>query len=254
MGRDRSAAVAWWHGTQALIADRVEPVEHGTLVRASEFPGYYDYNCLRVGESEADAITLMDAAHDLLGDLGHRKIQVDHEATGRRLRADFRGAGWRTNRIAWMSHSGPAPDVTPPAADLVEVARPDIHALRMEWAEEGPFTLEQTLEFVPTEDAVAGRLGARLIGARRHGGLVGFVQWCARDAAAEVMLAYVTPSARNVWIGGALVAEAAKQGFAEGAERVFIAADDEQDARRLYERLGFEAVWVMHEFTLELRS
>jgi N-acetylglutamate synthase-like GNAT family acetyltransferase len=61
-----------------------------------------------------------------------------------------------------------------------------------------------------------------------------------------------TPAERDGGIGGALVADATARAFALGAERVFILADDERDAKRLYERLGFRTVWVMHDFVLEL--
>ena len=48
---------------------------------------------------------------------------------------------------------------------------------------------------------------------------------------------------------GALVATALETAHAEGARHALIEADDDGDAKRLYERLGFRTVWVRHSFT-----
>ena len=36
---------------------------------------------------------------------------------------------------------------------------------------------------------------------------------------------------------------------AAGVPATFIVADDEGDPKRLYRRLGFEPVWIQHQFT-----
>ena len=57
---------------------------------------------------------------------------------------------------------------------------------------------------------------------------------------------YVTESERGRGTGGALVTAATR---AAGAQETFIVADDDGDSKRLYERLGFEQVWIQHVFT-----
>jgi uncharacterized glyoxalase superfamily protein PhnB len=76
--------------------------------------------------------------------------------------------------------------------------------------------------------------------------------WAAGSTRSQIAAGDTDRSTIDAGIGGALVAEAAERAFALGAERVFIVADDERDATRLYERLGFRTVWVMHDFALEL--
>ena len=43
-----SRARAWRDGAHARICDVLEPWEHGTVRRAARYPGYYDYNAVRV--------------------------------------------------------------------------------------------------------------------------------------------------------------------------------------------------------------
>ena len=66
-----------------------------------------------------------------------------------------------------------------------------------------------------------------------------------RDAA-EVEQVYVVPRRRGHGTGAALVRAAVA---AAGAPATWIVADDEGDAKRLYERLGFATAWIQHVFT-----
>jgi GNAT superfamily N-acetyltransferase len=56
---------------------------------------------------------------------------------------------------------------------------------------------------------------------------------------------YVTPAARGAGIGARLVETALAAG---GRSTAWVIADDDGRARSLYERLGFETVWLQHAF------
>ena len=47
---ERLAARArdWHHATQAAVCDVLEPWAHGTVVRATRYPSYFDFNLVRV--------------------------------------------------------------------------------------------------------------------------------------------------------------------------------------------------------------
>ena len=47
-GDQAERARDWVHSAQAAVCDVVEPWEHGTVVRASRHPTYWDYNVVRV--------------------------------------------------------------------------------------------------------------------------------------------------------------------------------------------------------------
>jgi len=55
----------------------------------------------------------------------------------------------------------------------------------------------------------------------------------------------VTPRARGKGVGARLVESALAAG---GRDTAWVIADDDGLARALYQRLGFETVWLQHAF------
>ena len=230
----RELAIACRHGQHELICDRIEPWEYGTHVRATRFPTYYDFNCLRLEHGEPSADELIRFADERLGDLAHRKIEVEDVELGERLRPAFAAAGWRTERLVWMVLDGP-PDA--PEDHVTEVAFADIRELRAEWAND--FSPEEIAAFQPVEEEVAERLGCRCFVTMRNGRPLAFVLF----SPDEVRLVYTTPGARGTGLARALVGAAVRA--MDGP--AVIVADDEDTPKRLYERIGFRPAWVMWE-------
>jgi GNAT superfamily N-acetyltransferase len=244
-------AVAWRHGSHALVCDRLEPWEHGTVARATDFPTYYDYNLVRIeggdhGLSAADLVAIADSALD---GLTHRRVELEDLAAGERLWDDFVALGWRAERLAYLWCELPGPDVAvPEGADLrvesFEATRP----LRAAWkAEESVYA--DPPEFFTVEEDVARRRGTRAAIAYAGGEPVAFAAFSAAGEAAEVELVFCLAERRNGGLGAALVARALAAAEAGGAREAFIEADDVGDAKRLYERLGFRTVWRRCSFT-----
>lgn len=229
----RDAAIACRHAQHDLICDRIEPWAHGTHVRASRHPTYYDFNCLRLEHGEPEAPALLAAAETLLGDLGHRKIEVEDAALGERLRGDFRAAGWRTYRLVWMVLDG-APDA--PEDEVEEVAFRDIRALRAEWAND--FSPAEIAAFAPVEEEVADQLRCRCFVSPGREAFVLF-------SPDEVRLVYTSPAARGRGLARRLVGAAVRA--MDGP--AVIVADDEDSPKALYEKIGFVPAWTMWELT-----
>ena len=161
----------------------------------------------------------------------------------------FAAMGWVVERLAFLHRELPAPapggthgaelrvepfEATPPAAHGV--------AGRVDLGRPADFTLDRGAGGGAPRHARRGRLpwtASRPASprSRPHGDAV------------EVELVFCLPERRNGGLGGALVATALETAHAEGARHALIEADDEGDAKRLYERLGFRTVWVRHSFT-----
>jgi ribosomal protein S18 acetylase RimI-like enzyme len=222
------------------------PWEHGTLVRCSAHPGFWDYNSLRLEgpDTGASADELAAVAERLQEGLRHRRIEVEDEAAGARLRPAFELLGWKTARLVWLALSDP-----PAGPDFEEVPIEATRELRLEWARSEALEISER-EFLRQADAeedVARRRGLRALVERDAGGRpVGYATFYTDGSTAEVEQAYVEPALRGRGTGGGLVAAAARAG---GATETFIVADDEGDPKRLYQRLGFRPVWIQHEFT-----
>lgn len=242
----RTDAAAWRRAQHARVCDVVEPWEHGTAVRATQLPGFWNYNALRVEGPDGglSARALAAAADALQGDLAHRQVEVEDEAAGARLRPGFEALGWAAERLLWMVRHGPGP----PGPDFEEVPFAATRELRQRWFRTADWATSEAAvrSLAELEDEVARARGSRALVAREDGAPYAFAAFEARAGAAEVEQAYVIPGRRGRGVGGALVAAAVR---AAGAPRTFIVADDEAPAKRLYARLGFEPAWVQHVFT-----
>jgi GNAT superfamily N-acetyltransferase len=189
------------------------------------------------GLSADELIAAVDA---LQADLQHRRVLIEDEVAGARLRDAFADAGWETERLVMLLRSGP-----PPAApdDVVEVPYADTRALRLEWHHSGDWGDEEALH-LDSAEAVATRIGTRAFATR--GEITGFCTLYGGSDAAEIDQAYVTPSARGHGLGARLISGALAAG---GHHTNWIVADDEGRPKGLYQRLGFEPVWRWHTFT-----
>jgi ribosomal protein S18 acetylase RimI-like enzyme len=215
-------------------------------VRCSDHPGFWDFNSLRleVQDPGLSAEALAAEADRLQGDLRHRRLEVEHEDAGRRLRPGFEALGWTTSRLVWMALSEP-----PPGPGFEEVPVEATRALRLNWARSEFLELSER-DFqrqAEAEEDVARRRGVRALVARDDAGEpTAYALFHSDGSTAEVEQVYVEPGLRGRGTGGAVVAAAARAG---GATETFIVADDEGDPKRLYERLGFRPVWIQHEYT-----
>lgn len=246
-------AVARRHAIHAAVCDRFEPWEHGTAVRATDIPTFHAYNCVRVERpvEGVEATELAAAADRLQHGLAHRQVEVEHAASGERLRPGFEALGWSTERLVWMELEG-APGRAPAAAvELAEVPFAATRPLRTAWFASGADAEDAATGFMAVAEDVAARRGTRALVARgRAGEPVAYAAFTVVAGEAEVEEVYVEPPRRGAGIGGALVHAAA---LAAATPRTWIVADDEDRPKRLYARLGFRPAWVQHAFSRRLR-
>jgi GNAT superfamily N-acetyltransferase len=244
-------AIAWRHGYHAVVCDRVEPWEHGTVVLAGDVPTYYDYNLARVEGSDPglDAEALAAAAEPALAGLGHRRIEVDDTAAGERLAPGFEALGWIAERLAFLHRELPGPPSSGGTHRAVLTVEPfqATRGLREAW--QGESIWDEAEGFGRVEEQVAARRGTRAVLGAHDGEPSGFASFSAHGDTVEVEQVFCRPERRNGGLGGALVCRALEEAHASGARHALIEADDDGHSKRLYERLGFRTVWVRHVFT-----
>jgi GNAT superfamily N-acetyltransferase len=242
-GAARARAIAWRRSEHERICDVIEPHEYGTSVQCTFMPTFWFFNSLRVEgpDTGVSADALVHAADVVQGHLGHRLVEVDDEAAGRRLRSGFEALGWVAEALAWLRLDGQPAG----APELDEVPFPETRELRLEWAADSPWgvDMETARRFSEHEDRTAELRGSRALLAP---GRAGFVSFRREGDTAEIEQVFVTESQRGRGLGGALVTAAV---HAAGAPETYIVADVDGDSKRLYERLGFRQVWVQHVFT-----
>jgi GNAT superfamily N-acetyltransferase len=246
MSPDAAArARAWRHATHAAVCDVLEPWAHGTVVRATRYPSYYDFNVVRVEEDPAMSVQALAAfADDALAGLAHRRLDFDVAGAAERLRPGFEAEGWTAMRILWMRHEAPPPE---PEPTVEEVPYNTVHALRVAWHEEESLGRDSTRYH---EDAreVALRRDARILGMHEAGRPVAFAQLERVGDAAEITQVYVHPDHRGRGRGTAMTRAAIAA--AGDVRDLWITADDDARPKELYARLGFRPAWRTVELLL----
>ena len=237
-------AVAWHHARHQTVCDVLEPWAHGTVVRATGYPTYWDYNAVRVEDDpRMEAAELMAFADEALEGLAHRRVDFDLAGVADALRPAFEAAGWQATRLLFMHHEDRLP--TADRGGVEEVGYDAVHALRVAWHRED-FPDLDTRHLVHAREVAHGR-GVRVLAAVEEGVAVGFAQIEHVGDAAEITQVYVHPDRRGGGLGTALTAAAI--GAAGTVRDLWIAADDEDRPKLLYERLGFRPAWTSMELT-----
>lgn len=226
------------------MCDVLEPWEHGTIVRASAFPSYYDLNVVRVeSDPRMTSAELIAFADEALAPLAHRRIDFEDSAAAEPLRPGFHARGWLSERLVWMLH-----DATPrpgPHIPVEEVPYEAVHGLRIAWHREDFPTLDPS-DYLGQARTVAERLGSRVLAVLERGEPIAFAQVDRIGRAAEVAQVFVRADRRGRGIGTAVTRAAIAA--AADADEVWIVADDEGRPKQLYKRLGFRPAWTATEF------
>ncbi len=245
-GEAGERARRWHHVRQALVCDVAEPWAHGTVMRATAYPDYWDYNVLRVEDDPGIGVDeLIDAADKALTGLAHRRIDFDLAAAADPRREGFKDRGWRTLRLLYMRHECRPP----PGEDVAveEVPYDDVIELRRMWHTEDFPDGGEAERYHAQARVVALSHGARVFAVRREGAAAAFAQLEHHDGSAEITQVYVHPDRRGDGLGTAITRSSIEA--AGAVDDLWIAADDEDRPRELYARLGFRPAWTSMETT-----
>jgi GNAT superfamily N-acetyltransferase len=238
-------ARAWRRDWHAALCDVLKPWEHGTLVRATRYPSYWDLNVVRVEDDPRMTVDeLVAFADEALADLPYRRIDFEVVGPAESLRAGFEARGWRSLRLLYMRHEVSPP--VGPAIPVEEVPWGAVDELRAAWHRED-FPDHDQGSYIAEARDVAMRRNARMLAVREAGAPIAFAQLERSDSAAEITQVYVRPDRRGGGRGTAMTRAAIEA--AGDVSDLWIIADDEDRPKELYARLGFRPAWTTMEFT-----
>ena len=244
-GSVNDRARAWRNATHATVCDVIEPWAAGTVVRASRYPAYYDFNVLRVErKTDLDMAALGAQADAALAGLGHRRVDFDLAGEAESRRAAFEQAGWKTTRLLWMRHEDPPPKAAGGPV-VVEVDYGATADLRLRWHLED-FPEYEYEDYLAGAREIALVKGARTLAVLEREEPLAFAQVQWGGDAAEITSVYVHPEHRGRGLGTAVTVAAIEA--AQGTRDLWIVADEEDRAKDLYARLGFRVAWRTVEF------
>jgi ribosomal protein S18 acetylase RimI-like enzyme len=243
-GDAAARARAWLHGVQAAVCDVFDPWDAGTVVRATRYPSYFDFNVVRIERDPGMSVeSLVAFADEALAEHAHRRIDFELTDLAEPLRASFATHGYASERLVWMRHETAGPSV-PGGIAVEEVTYDAVHPLRLGWFEED-FPEAQLGAHLAEARDVHLLLGARIFAVLDGGDPVGYAQLERLGRSAEIAQVYVRADHRGRGLGTALTCAAIDA--AGDVDELWIVADDEGRPKALYERLGFRSVWTMVE-------
>jgi GNAT superfamily N-acetyltransferase len=220
-----------------------QPWAYGTIVRATRYPSWFDFNVVRVEEDPAMSVDALVAIADTaLAGLAHRRVDFELVTAAEALRGGFEAQGWQAMRLLWMRYQSAAPPG--PGVAVQEVAYDAVHHLRVAWLREDfpgqdPAVLQAARE-------VALRRHAQVLAVLDRGAPVAFAQLECDGDAAEISRIYVDVEHRGGGLGTAITRAAILA--AGDVKDLWISADDEDRPKNLYARLGFRPAWTVMEF------
>jgi ribosomal protein S18 acetylase RimI-like enzyme len=233
----------WRRGVQATVCDSITPWGHGSVLRATRYPDYYDYNLVRVEDDPGlDFDALASLADESLAGLAHRQISFELIAPADRLRPAFLAEGWRTTRLVWMHFDG-GELRGEDGISVEEVSYAEADPLRAAWHREDFPDQPGPARFFEQSREVALARNVSVLGARQGEKLVAFAHVEREGVGAEITQVYVAPEHRGHGLGTAVTGAAIRA--SADAKDLWICADDEDRPKELYARLGFRPAWTM---------
>lgn len=243
-GDAAARARAFHREVQAAVCDVFDPWAFGTVVRATRYPTYFDFNVVRVEDDPGMSVDgLVAFADEALAGLAHRRIDFEPVDVVEPLRAGFAARGWESERLVWMRHETARPP-GPDGIAVEEVPYDTVHALRVAWLAEDFPDLRVGTYFTEARE-VALLLGARVFAVLDGGDPVAYAQLDRVSRSAEVAQVYVRADHRGRGLGTAVTCAA--MDAAGDADELWIVGDDEGRPKNLYARLGFRAAWTAVE-------
>jgi ribosomal protein S18 acetylase RimI-like enzyme len=239
-------ARAWQHAAQGAVCDVIRPWTHGTVVRATRYPGYFDFNVVRVEDDPRMSFAALAAfADEALAGLSHRRIDFELVDSAEPLRRRFERNGWLAMRLLWMRHEARARTAPSSRVDVEEVPYDAVADLRVTSHREDFPQLDPFGHRAQSRE-VAMLRGVRVLAAHDGGLPVGFAELESIGAVAEIAQVYVHPKHRGRGLGTAVTLAAVEA--AQDVEDLWICADDEDRPKELYARLGFRPVCRSMQF------
>jgi GNAT superfamily N-acetyltransferase len=225
----------------------------GTALLYEELPRVWSLNYLLAEQDldEATAEALAAEAEELLGGAGlrHRKIEVLDEVAGERLAGEFQALGWHVERDLVQPRRRP-PDRE---VDVSFVEEVDTETLAPVWAEAMRKDFgsdDDVIRQLTEHKQVLAAAGARFFAARVDGVLASYCDLYSDGRTAQIEAVQTLERFRNKGLARAVVSRALSAAEAEGHDLTFLLADQADWPKQLYEKLGFDAVGSVYEFTL----
>jgi GNAT superfamily N-acetyltransferase len=237
-------ALAFLAAVEERVSTRVEPHRFGRTHFHDRLPRVWDRNYLLVERDPPDAEGLVHEAERLQGGAGlyHRSIHFEEEEVGHRHAPELGGRGFSIRRVLVMAQLGEPADR--PSATAVEVDHGAVRTAREAYLRSEPYGRdpETAHQLLANDDVLADATTERCFAVQVGGDTVSYCRLYSDGSTFQVEDVATLPFHRGRGYASAVVATAADAARQGGAELVFLTAFEDEPAKDIYARLGFETV------------
>ena len=224
------------------LSTRTRPTPFGIAYFHDGFARRYDSNFVWVDAplADVDAETLAAAVDQVQAGLRHRHMYVVDQEEGSRLLPGLAGLGYRGERLVAMVQAR-QPDIR--NDDLAEEAGAGelgSFSLRVNREADGGANAADAEMLADFRNVLAERAGARFFVARSEGEIAAIAELYVLEGVAQVEAVYTLEVYRGRGFGRAVALAASRAARDQGADLVFLNADDEDWPKALYGKLGFD--------------
>jgi GNAT superfamily N-acetyltransferase len=253
MNDDVISILAFQRSMLERLSSRVEPFAWGRAFLDERFPKRWDSNFLWV-EAPLDRVAAEDLvaeADRVLGGAGlaHRRIYLDDDDEGARLRPGFEALGWTAERLLWMAARREPEREGGGVAEEVDLAtiRPALEEInrRQPWGSEDPEAVRMLVDY---RGHLAATIGARFFVVREAGAIASTCELYAVDGVAQVEDVNTLEEFRGRGYARAVVLGALRAAADAGCDLRFLIADEDDWPKHLYASIGFDPIlrsWVV---------
>lgn len=244
----RATAIAFLSAVDDGCAERVVACPGGSAILDSRHPALWSANHLRleaVAPPAPDVLHAAALAH--FGGLGFQMIVVHHETAARALTPPLATLGYRPadERLLVLGARIAPPRATPP---IIEVDPDDLSPSRVAAQLEAGRDAEVGRQLA-SRDALIGRVVAqRWFATLVDGEVAARCQLRSLPGVAQIENVYTAPAHRRRGLSRALVAHAATEALAAGAELVFLVTPASGWPEGFYRRAGFTDAGLLPRF------
>ena len=235
------------------VAERSEPWRFGTHLADDTFPTKYDANFLRVERSVGDATAaeLHAIADERQAGLRHREFVVEDDAEGARLAPGFVALGYDADRLVSMVLRREPDRAAPPDVRATEADLPTVHPMMVAAGIEDIPGLSRAdaLLLADYRTVVRDRVGARFFAGWVDEQVAGGCELYLHEGVGQIENVDTLAAYRNRGVARAYLGAAIDAARADGADLIFLVADDADWPKHLYAKLGFDELGFHRQFT-----
>ncbi|MEA2368307.1 MAG: hypothetical protein QOH38_1025 [Thermoleophilaceae bacterium] len=244
-----AAALAFQRRLDVALASRVEDIPCGTAIFREELPRVTDLNVLLVerGAAEAGALKLMAEAERLQVGLPHRAIRIDEPGVAAQLAPEFAGSGWVVSRTAVLVlRRSPDRMIDVSCVELVDTEL--LRAARESAIRRVHRDLDVAGEALEVGALQADEAQLEAYAALVNGEVAAYCLLRIGDGGAKLVEVQALARAKGQGVGRATIWAAAFSARRRGISPIFVECEDEEWAKSVYHRLGFDEVGKVYRF------